>query len=200
MPIPRSSEERDFYQASDESKRAAERFDARQFEVIREAARYYERIALLNGGALVLSVTFLGYLSSRQVPRIAWIIVLHFAWGFLLLGLLAAIFRNRIHSGYTYYSAFCQMADRVIGLNTAEIQLLESGNVQFVDAQLRAASTNEIAKDLEKKRETWNRSRENAERKRKISERVFRVLEFGAEGCLVVGLILLIFFAVRNAP
>lgn len=195
----------DHQEASQQAAKTGDKFDRIQFEVMREGARFFERLALLNGGALVLSVSFLGYLSARPQANVANIFILYVAWGFLMAGLLASTFRNLYQQSYVYFATVAPWAEAGAKLKEVELKVLQDadGRSILVDSAHKPLSSEEQTKFLEmlgKKRDSWTKLRDKAEGRAASYERAFVALDLIAQIGFVVGLLLMVSFAVANAP
>ena len=153
-PGPVDSRELDRQEASKAAAKSGEKFDEVQREVRRDRAAFFEKFALLNGGALVLGVSLLSYISGHASSVMHFVLTLHAAWGLLLVGLLAAIFRNLLHQHYLYDTAFSWYARDIAQLKRAEARLVAEGNVLLVDKDHRPADRVEYASELEEKQKT----------------------------------------------
>ncbi len=65
---------------------------------------FYNNLAYLSGGAVVLSITYLGYLKSvdlqEKIISNEWILIT--SWIYFLLTLLSSIIRNEFHMEYIH--------------------------------------------------------------------------------------------------
>jgi len=66
--------------------------------------RFYNQVVILSGGTIALSVTFLGYLKNFPNIPVKDIYFLFISWGFLLISLLGALYRNHHYMRYLFYS------------------------------------------------------------------------------------------------
>lgn len=201
MAIPPFVATQDLQEASQQAAKTGDQFEKVQFEVIREGARFFEHLALFNGGALVLSVSFLGYLSARPDASLVCITVLYVAWGCLLAGLLAATFRNLHHSSYRYFATVAPWAEAAAKLKETELKALQNTNAVLVDSQGKRLSPEEQSRFLHmlgEKKDSWAKLGHRAEGRAASYERVFVALDFVAQVGFFLGLLLLVSFAVAN--
>ena len=185
---------------SERASRAKVRFDEVQFEVARDGVKFFDRLGLLCAGAVVLSVTFLGYITSRHQQPVIYMNTLYAVWGFLLVGLLAAQYRNFYHLRDTYYTMFSAWAKKIVELKDSEITVVQTGWPVVDAGEGTPLPTGSVVADLEKEKISWTQAKDKAEKSAHVSERVFRICEYTAHGGLVLGLILMVFFAVANTP
>ncbi len=187
-------------EASDKESRARSKFDQTQWEVAREGARFFEKLSLLSGSAIVLSVTFLGYISSRPNALVHRIGFLYSAWGALLIVLLACTYRNFFHQKYLYFTTFATWAKKAAALKQTELEVIKIGWPVIDEVDGTPVPQNQVEADLENKKTSWNSAQSKAETHATGSERAFSICEKLVHAGLIVGLLLLVFFAVANTP
>lgn len=190
-------------EASRQAGKTGQKFDEVQYEVIREGARFFERLALLNGGALVLSVSFLGFLSSRQGTSMEHIEVLYTSWGMLLAALLASTFRNLYHQAYLYHATFSMWARDAETLKEIEVETVGGSNALIVDANrkpLLADALQRFRGRLETNKAFWTQAKGKSEKDAESYTRVYKFCEYVSQIGFFFGLLLMVFFAVANTP
>jgi hypothetical protein len=84
--------------AAEEEEGAAQRVDEIQTRVAEQRNKFFEQVALLSGGAIVLSVSLLSTLFGKVVLH--FIVVLILAWAELLLALMASFYRASKYQSY----------------------------------------------------------------------------------------------------
>ena len=158
--------------------------------------KFYYQVALLCGGTIVLSVTFLGYLESSG-KEIRLLPLLLSSWAVLLAALLGALYRNHQWMRQIHFQAV--NAYLVASRESAEqtLQVTSADPSAFVNIR-----THEELKDFQereknkaeklRKNEKWHSVR--AER----AERLTLLCEWVAHSGLIVGLTLLLIFAGGN--
>src|SRR5450759_2914794 len=77
---------------------AAEQFDKVQWRVSENRSRFFERLALLSAGAVVLSVSLLSTVLGKAVIHGA--MFLFVGWGCFIVALLASLFRELKYQPY----------------------------------------------------------------------------------------------------
>jgi hypothetical protein len=192
--------ESDRKEASESASKSGEKFDQLQREIVRDRAAFFEKLALLNGSALVLSISLLSYIASRPNAVIKFPLVLHVGWGFLLLGLLASVFRNLFHQHYHYHQVYSWYARDIADLKQAELRMVQQGGIIIVDAESRPVNSVEFAASLEMKHKTWSSRSKKAEGIANRFENIFIVAEWVAQLSFCSGVILMVFFSVANIP
>jgi hypothetical protein len=200
MPEPKRGE---FSHASERAAEAGDKLQQVQLDVIKEQARFFEKLALLNGSALAFSVSVLGYFSARPNARVAFIIILHAAWGFLLMGLLGCIFRNLFHQGYRFFEVYSWFAEAARELKTVELETLGNGAIILDDSarrKLTVEEEREFRDVLRKKGDSFEGAKKQAERHSASYERAFKRCGYIGQVGLFLGLLLMVFFVVANTP
>ena len=197
---PEAADMEEHAEASGRAGKSGEKFDQVQYEVIREANRFFETLALFNGGALVLSVTFLGYVSSKPGVKVSCVSALYAPWAFLLGGLLASVFRNLWHQDYLYFATLAQWAGNVERLKESEIRLTEGGGRIIVDSDCKPLEVREVVNQLGNNRDSWRGVKNKADKRASRRERLFVICQYIAQFGFVLGLGLLVFFAIANTP
>jgi hypothetical protein len=84
--------------AAEEEEGAAQRVDEIQTRVAEQRNKFFEQIALLSGGAIVLSVSLLSTLFGKVVLHL--VVVLILGWAELLLALMASFYRASKYQSY----------------------------------------------------------------------------------------------------
>ncbi len=188
----------DHQKAYEEAAKAGEEFERVRDELFREQRHFFQQLVLLNGGALVLSVTFLGYVSQRPTSVLG-IWSLRASWVLLLAGLLASLYRTWHHQSYRGFTAYITWVECVEKLSDAEITFVKDGTTNLVDPKKQKLSPEDVVDDLGKDKESWARERERCEKRKKFHELTGKVLEHTANYGLIFGLYFLLLFAVANS-
>ena len=68
-----------------------------------KASDFYYKLALLSGGVLSLSITYIGYLSSIPNHQLNFAELLFVSWFLLLLALFSSIYRNHFNLDMGHY-------------------------------------------------------------------------------------------------
>jgi hypothetical protein len=188
----------DHRKASEEAAKAGESFDRVQDEVHREQRHFFQQLVLLNGGALILSVTFFGYISQRPTSVVGiWSLIA--SWVLLLAGLVASLYRTWYHLSYLYFTAYVTWAEQVEKLRDVQIAFVKGDTTNLVDLEKQRLSPEDVADALGKDKESWARGRERSEKRAKFHEWIWTVLGPTANCGLIFGLVFLLLFAVANS-
>lgn len=73
-------------------------------KLLRELREYskefYFQVSIISAGVLSLSVTFIGYLTSKEQFQINYPELLYLGWFFVGLSLIGGLYRNYFHNNY----------------------------------------------------------------------------------------------------
>lgn len=158
--------------------------------------RFYGTITLVAAGALVLSVTYLGYLKGAGGTPTDFYL-LKTSWASLVLGVIASIFYHNFHTAYFHFARIREYASKKKAHREAALQeidaitVLDDKGVKWTDSDLRLSLATEISgygNDV-----TWNKKREDC------YAHLYTWAGRAAQIAFVLGLILLLCFAIANA-
>ena len=160
----------------------------------RSVDNFYRNLALLSGGTIALSITYLGFLKTitNQPLHSRWLIA---SWTLLFLCLICATYYTFFAATYIHYARSREYAVRL--KEQHETVAEEVPNLQVIGIQTKA-DLDEYIKELRDeaaKREkdaSWNK------RKEKLHEFLFRACGVTARATFVVGMALLLLFAISN--
>lgn len=157
--------------------------------------RLYQNLALVSGGTLALSVTFLGYLINghRQVC-VRW--VLELSWVALMLCVISSLGYIFSHGRYTFFALEAEHREaqkKMLEVETTEFENLRYGTLRTRTEreQYRMRLDKVLRSSLPGLKETA-----------KLSRRYLRLskwYEHVANTSFVLGLLLLLGFAIVNA-
>jgi len=157
--------------------------------------RFFNTLALVAGGTLALSVTYLGYLKTAGgQPAHLW--ALKASWVLLLCSLACSVFYNYLYPRYVGHGRMCEYSESMMALRKASIEgadhlpvVDDDGNPWDKD-ELKRTLTNEM--NSFERAARWNGTRE------KVYSRLYEWDAHVAQAAFVVGLSLLLVFAFLN--
>jgi hypothetical protein len=156
--------------------------------------RFYHSLALYSGGTIALSVTYLGYLKSLPgaVQSDGLLIA---SWEVLLVCLICSLFSPFLH---THYMHFARLREYVC--NRAKQREREAEGLDYLDiVNVRSKSEQEALRDRLKKAATAYITDEKwAAKREQIYMHLWIWAGRTARCTFVLGLILLLWFAIRN--
>jgi len=156
--------------------------------------KFYNQLALLSGGSIALSVTYLGYLKTvTNHPRQLKLLVA--SWAVMFLCLVCATFYSFFNTSYIHYARNKEYAQRLQEEHEAMADEVPNVRVIGVDTKEELDTYIKELRDTAAAREkdvTWNQRRE------KRHEFMFRACAITARVSLVVGIALLLSFATLN--
>jgi hypothetical protein len=203
MPQPLDHKQQQHEKLSKEVASAGEQFEHIQAIVLKERAGFFERLALLSGGSIALSLTFLGYLQSNAHSTVSYRETLYAAWGFLLLCLITALLRNIQHQDYHFFSAaypyFQKRADFVLH----ETSVVNDKTYLFLtpdNTPMDIGKRQTFAEELSTKAKRLNAEAARSRKRAKIALIIWRACEYTAQLSFLAGIVLLVIFAVLNTP
>ena len=156
--------------------------------------RFYNNLAIFSGGAIALSVTYLGYLKSVPQP-VVYQQLLVASWVFFLLCLLFALFHLFF---YTHYGHFARL--REFNQNRqkqCQTELEEMPKLNMVGAS-SPAERKAYADNLQRALQAYGEGAKWAGRKESLYSFLWRRGGLAARLAFVAGLVLLVCFAVAN--
>lgn len=164
-------------------------------EIVARREAFFDRLALLNTGALTFSVTLLGSLAAKN-PHGKHL--LFAAWLLLLLAAGACLLRNLLHQHY-------QLADVMTNMAESEIAYADIGHEIMSKRYITAYSDSTEPYDRQKEialnrsnRDVWSKSLDAEQNKSKWYWRIVQGSEWTAGIAMILGFALLVIFAVRN--
>jgi hypothetical protein len=165
---------------------------SKQIVVRREA--FFDRLALLNAGALTFSVTLLGSLAAKN-PHGKHL--LFAAWFLLLIAVGACLLRNLSHQHYQLADALTKMAESEVAYIDIDHEIVSTKNIMYSDSTEAFDRQREITLNRAN-REVWKKSLDDQQRKSSWHWYIVHGSEWMAGISMILGFALLVIFAVRN--
>jgi hypothetical protein len=161
-----------------------------------QRSRFFEKLALLNAGALTFSVTLLTPATPGQPTYPPILIVLQGGWVCLLIALGACLLRNLANQGYRYYDAVAKMQQSEIEYIDADTALIQAGRVgTYSDSTDRFDAKRELAVNSEK-RAGWEKGMGEAKARADRNTKIRRVAEWVVGVSMPLGFLLLVVFSI----
>jgi hypothetical protein len=164
-------------------------------KIIQERNAFFDRLALLNAGALTFSVTLFAFLSVKN-PK--GLLILHTAWICLLIALASCLVRNLSHQHYRSSFAVASMA-------RAEVDFIDV-SVEAISTRVSAYSDSTEPFDMQREIETNRTNRAKWEQKlaqwetwRERHWTLVRITEWTGAVSMTTGFLFLVIFATVNA-
>lgn len=191
----------EFEQASKEVAAAGQKIEEFQNKASTERNQFFDKLALLDGGAIVLSVTFIGYLIPKQ-GTITGRWALYPGWCLLLVSLLLSLLRNFFYQNYHFYARVSPYIRKRSEKIDAEMQVVADPAQVFLAEDgkriLTAKERLEFAEQLKSKAQGYRSEAERVNRRGKIAEYIWRPCEPSALITFFLGLTFLVWFAILN--
>jgi hypothetical protein len=163
-------------------------------KVADERTAFFDKLAILNAGALTFSVTLLGHPVRHSLCTL---FPLYAAWVFLLIALGACLIRNFSHQGYRFSDAATKRAESEIAYIEADSEIVSSRPAIYADSAEPFDREREIKINREN-REAWQTELARHQQEANRGWRLVVVTEWVAGICMLAGFLLLIVFAIFN--
>jgi hypothetical protein len=178
---------------ADKLNRRRQTASATSKEIVARREAFFDRLALMNVGALTFSVTLMGRLgSSAHFPK-----TLFGAWGFLLLAAAACLVRNLSHQHYQMADALANMAESEVAYIDLDYEVISTENVMYSDSTEPFDQNREITLNRSN-REIWKKTLETQQRAATRHWGIVHTAEWVSGISTLLGFALLITFALRN--
>jgi hypothetical protein len=168
-------------------------------QVNEHRSAFFDKLAILNAGALTFSVTLLNPASPLAPSHTRLLFILYAAWMALLFALSACLVRNIAHQNYHYYDAMTDNAESEIAFLEVDREIILEKSRTVGIAYADSPQPYNVKRELEvrsKSRDGWAASLQKSRLKVDRSVRVFRTAEWVAGISMPLGFLALIAFAV----
>lgn len=184
----------DYYQRNEQS--AAEQLDKMQWRIAEERTKFFERLALLSAGSVVLSVSLLSnFFGKTTIHGTAFLFA---GWLALILALMASVLRELKYQAYmfeTYIEHYqSALANKKTFLFTRAAAGQRVVDEPQEDGSVRHITPEALKKEADETRKDANDRKIRAERFQKN----YRAFELAAINTFWVGVLLLAVFAGIN--
>jgi hypothetical protein len=163
-------------------------------EIIARREAFFDRLALLNAGALTFSVTLLGNLGAKN-PHCP--VLLYGAWGLLLIAMTSCLARNLTHQHYQMADAMTKMAESEIAYIDVDHEIVSERTVMYSDSADPFDRKREISLNRSN-RAVWQKTLDQQQKAMKRNWGIVSGAEWVAGIAMIFGFGLLVVFAVRN--
>lgn len=156
--------------------------------------KFYNQLALLSGGSIALSITYLGFLktTTNQPLHLKLLVA---SWVMMFICLVCATYYSFFSTSYLHYGRSREYAQRVKEEHETMADEVPNVRVIGVDTPEELSAYVRELRDTAKAREqdvSWNQRKEN------IHEFMFRSCAVVARTSFALGVALLLSFAVAN--
>jgi len=163
-------------------------------KLIEERSAFFDRLAILNAGALTFSATLFGTLMLDD-PR--GVFCLHAAWAFLLIALASCLARNLFHQHYRFSHVGAEMAKAEVAYIDVDHEVISTTAVAYSDSSDPFDKEREV-KINRSNREKWQQELERQESQRERYWTFARITEWTAAVAMFIGFLLLTVFVTIN--
>lgn len=168
-----------------------------QFEMRSQARDFYYKLALLSGGILSLSITFIGYLSSKS-STLLYTEFLYLSWILLIISMLGSLYRNHFHGNMGHWQSLNILNNARLDVHKAMLGLAEINPANLID--LERQDVNERIAVIKKNIKMIEHAIESVNKTEKKSSKYWKLSQGSAHAGFVAGLILITLFAALNLP
>jgi hypothetical protein len=159
-------------------------------EIIRERNAFFDRLALLNAGALTFSVTL-----YQKNPKGLW--PLHTAWICLLVALAVCLLRNFSHQYYRSFFAFASRAKAEVNFSDVDYEVISTQDIVYSDSS-EPFDRQRAVKINRENRAKWEKSQTEMTARRNRHWNLVRTAEWIAIVSMTAGFSFLVIFATVN--
>lgn len=163
-------------------------------KLIEKRDTFFDRLALLNAGALTFSITLFASFSLKN-PR--GLLLLHTAWIFLLVALAACLVRNLSHQHYRFAHVAASMARAEVDYIDVDHEVISTKVVAYSDSSETFDKPREVKINREN-RAKWEQQLAEMEAQRDRHWTLVKVSEWIAAVSMTSGFLLLVIFATVN--
>jgi hypothetical protein len=171
-----------------------EKLEQEAGEHIKSYERFYNTLAVVSGGTIALSVTYLGYLKNLDRPVLLDQLLVG-SWICLFVALVSGIFTPFFHTHYVHYARIREFAQRKGAQREAEAEALD--HLPIVNVRT-PSEREELRARFTKAAQSFSKDEKWAARREDFYMYVWVWLGRTARLMFVGGLGLLLSFAVRN--
>lgn len=169
-----------------------------QTEMRSHSREFYYRLAILAGSVLSLSVTYLGFLSSKNITM-HFIEFLFLAWIALTLSLFGSLYRNHFNLDMGHWQTILTLNQARLESFKASLVVLEKYPQQFINLKTSEDVKTQI--DATKKNiTTIEKAIKNVQVNERNNSRMWRISQFIAHVGFLIGIVLISLFAAINLP
>lgn len=164
-----------------------------------KAADFYYKLALLSGGVLSLSITYIGYLSSVPTRQLYFAELLFLGWFLLLLALFTSMYRNHFNLDMGHYQTLNVLNNARLEEYKASLFVLINYPQQFANLKTQEEVNNQIA-ITKKNISTVEKGIKNVENEEKKNSLLWRISQTTAHISFFLGIVFITIFASLNLP
>lgn len=163
-------------------------------KIAEERNSFFDRLAILNGGALTFSVTLFGHFAPSHPGRTY---LLHTAWALLVIALGACLLRNLVYQHYRTSDVVAQMAEAEIAWIDVDTEVISTRTVLYSDTEEPFDKNRELSLNRAN-RDVWQKSYKREQLKSTHHWAMVQIAEWVAAVSMFLGFLLLVVFAVSN--
>ena len=168
------------------------------FKEMREIKKEgFFQIAIICGGILSLSVTFVGFLYSKNITTFNNSCLLFTGWFLIGSSLIGSILRNFLYSDFGHWQVQKDFIEKRKGVKKAELDLAKKFPDSYANITTKKELT-EYTNNLEKALQTFDKGIEYNKKKESLYLKLWRIAEFSALWGFALGTIAILVFSASN--
>lgn len=164
-----------------------------------KAADFYYKLALLSGGVLSLSITFIGFLVSLPNPKLNFAEFLFLGWIALLVTLFSSIYRNHFNLDMGHYQTLIVLNNARLEELKASLVVLENYPKSFKNLKTQDDIDNQI-KITKHNISTIEKAIKEVKKKENKNSLFWQITQKSAHICFFLGMVSITIFASLNLP
>lgn len=166
-------------------------------EGIKSSKDFYNRLVLVAGGAISLSITFVGYLVSIEGYRVQYVEALVAAWIALFLAMIGSLYRNQFHSHFLHWQILKMYAESKSKEEKTAQKVLKDAPELIYNAKT-LEDVHALVSVSKTRTDTYEEAASHNAAKEKTAEKLWQLSKYSAHLGIVLGFLLLLIFSVTN--
>lgn len=157
------------------------------------------QISVLCVGVISLSITYVGFISSKTSGVIGFRWLLFFSWGFLSAAVICGLLRNYIYQNYGHWQLSFKRGESLLELEKIKLELVKNYPSSVVN--IKNEEDQKIHESLINKNiQTYTEAIEKLKRKEGNSGKFWKISENTALFGMGIGVILIVIYAALTLP
>lgn len=160
---------------------------------------FFFQISIVSAGILSLSVTFIGYVSSKPGVTILYPEILFFGWICETLALIGGLYRNFFYSSFAHYQGQRDLIKTYLKTEKATLKLAQTYPNSFANISSNL-DLSEYINSRKKQIEIYERNYQYNKTKENLFETLWLISEKTTVICFGLGIVLIVLFSAINLP
>ena len=160
---------------------------------------FFFQISIVSAGILSLSVTFIGFISTKQGFYVKNLWILYLGWFLETMALIGSLFRNYVYNRFGHYQCQAYLVKSRLGVENATLNMLEKHPSSFVNIKSDLELKNLITK-TKKQIAIYQKNLKSNKDKEQIYKTLWQVIEYSTLIGFGIGTVTIVLFAAVNLP